>query len=267
VPSNCDYNPGKGVWFTYTPCLSGEVIVRTCGSDYQTVLSIYANSCGPLLGPLRCGVQNNALCGDSSGRIASFSGTVGMTYRILVTGYDWRSGNLRIVANGPTCPVGPVITGVVPNSVMGANSGMLMTINGSGFVSGCAVTWRDKTFGDTYPGKTPATFSPTQLTISAVFGNDPSSWTAQVIDPDGQASSEFPFSVQAPLPVITSLSPASATAGGPGFTLSVNGGTFHRGSVVRWNGSDRSTTPVLAAGLSAKRVSVVFFPAVRYESV
>jgi hypothetical protein len=47
-------------------------------------------------------------------------------------------------------------------------------------------------------------------------------------------------------PTISSLSPSSATAGGPGFTLTVNGVNFSTTSVVRWNGGDRSTAYVSA---------------------
>jgi len=43
-------------------------------------------------------------------------------------------------------------------------------------------------------------------------------------------------------PVIGSLSPAAALAGGAAFTLTVNGSGFTPGSIVRWNGADRATT-------------------------
>jgi uncharacterized protein (TIGR03437 family) len=54
-----------------------------------------------------------------------------------------------------------------------------------------------------------------------------------------------------PLPAISSLSPAGATAGDAGFTLTVIGANFLPGSVVRWNGADRSTTYVSGSQLSA----------------
>jgi hypothetical protein len=40
-----------------------------------------------------------------------------------------------------------------------------------------------------------------------------------------------------PLPSIASISPASATAGGSQFLLTVNGNDFRHDSVVNWNGS------------------------------
>ena len=54
-----------------------------------------------------------------------------------------------------------------------------------------------------------------------------------------------------PVPAIAGLSPTAVIAGDPGFTLTVNGSGFVNGSVVRWNGSDRSTTFFSSAQLKA----------------
>lgn len=54
-----------------------------------------------------------------------------------------------------------------------------------------------------------------------------------------------------PVPVLTSVSPTSALAGGPEFTLTATGTGFVTGSVVRWNGAARSTTFVSANQLTA----------------
>ena len=52
-------------------------------------------------------------------------------------------------------------------------------------------------------------------------------------------------------PTLTSLSPSSASAGVPAFTLTVNGSNFVSGSVVQWNGAARTTTFVSATQLTA----------------
>ncbi len=54
-----------------------------------------------------------------------------------------------------------------------------------------------------------------------------------------------------PVPTVTSLSPVAATAGGPAFTLTVNGSGFVGSSVVRWNGSPRATTYASSLRLTA----------------
>jgi hypothetical protein len=53
------------------------------------------------------------------------------------------------------------------------------------------------------------------------------------------------------VPATFSLSPASATAGGSAFTLQVTGANFVPGAVVRWNGSNRTTTFVSSTQLNA----------------
>lgn len=54
-----------------------------------------------------------------------------------------------------------------------------------------------------------------------------------------------------PRPAISSLTPASAAAGGPGFTLTVEGSHFTPSSTVRWNGSPRGTRYVDSGRLDA----------------
>src|SRR5205823_5626043 len=53
------------------------------------------------------------------------------------------------------------------------------------------------------------------------------------------------------VPTTISLTPATATAGGPGFTLTVNGSGFVAGAVVQWSGANRPTTYVSATQLTA----------------
>jgi hypothetical protein len=55
-----------------------------------------------------------------------------------------------------------------------------------------------------------------------------------------------------PVPTLTSLSPPSQPKGGPAFTLTVNGSDFVSGAVVRWDGSDRTTTFVDATQVTAE---------------
>jgi hypothetical protein len=57
--------------------------------------------------------------------------------------------------------------------------------------------------------------------------------------------------VNNPVPSISSISPASTTAGGSAFTLTVTGSNFVAASKVRWNGADRTTTYVSSTKLTA----------------
>jgi hypothetical protein len=53
-------------------------------------------------------------------------------------------------------------------------------------------------------------------------------------------------------PSVSSISPNSATAGGAGFVLTVNGGNFNSYSVVVWNGTAQTTSFVSGSQLTAE---------------
>src|SRR5205823_5567890 len=72
--------------------------------------------------------------------------------------------------------------------------------------------------------------------------------------PGGGTSNALTFTVTGgsnPVPTATGLSPSSAVAGGPAFTLTVTGTNLVPSSVVRWNGAARATTYVSATQLTA----------------
>ena len=72
--------------------------------------------------------------------------------------------------------------------------------------------------------------------------------------PGGGTSNVLAFTISAaanPVPALTSLAPTSAPAGGPAFTLTVNGSNFVGTSEVRWNGTARTTTVVNAGQVRA----------------
>ena len=96
------------------------------------------------------------------------------------------------------------------------------------------ITWRGKVMGTS-----PITFTNVQL---GAPGGVPIPATTQ----DGEVTVGEP----SPGPTITSLSPNWATAGGPGFTLTVHGANFVNGSTVHWDGEDRTTTFVSSTQLS-----------------
>ncbi|MCX6736147.1 MAG: YDG domain-containing protein [Candidatus Parcubacteria bacterium] len=59
-------------------------------------------------------------------------------------------------------------------------------------------------------------------------------------------------SIRNPVPIITNISPSSKDAGDSGFTLMVNGSGFLSNSVVKFNGSSRTTSFVTSAQLTAE---------------
>src|SRR5437667_463606 len=84
---------------------------------------------------------------------------------------------------------------------------------------------------------TPTVVGTFSITLSATNGN-------------GTGTGPLTLTINA-VPTIGSLSPTCTTAGGPQFTLTVNGTNFVSGSTVNWNGSPLTTTFVSATQLTA----------------
>ena len=169
------------------------------------------------------------------------------------TTYYWEVHALGSTAGGLWSSKGrfstvaaPIISSISPNPLIGSNTAQTLTINGSGFASGMQI--RLQTVGVNMTE--PALFlSSTRLQISAVFGNDPTTWSVQVVNANGSTvGAPTSFSVNAPVPTITSLSSTTASAGTAAFTLTVSGSTFSHASVVRWNGTNQPTTPIVSSG-------------------
>jgi hypothetical protein len=70
-------------------------------------------------------------------------------------------------------------------------------------------------------------------------------------DPTPNDSATTTTAVENPVPAISSLSPASAFAGGGNFTLTINGSNFVSTSQVQWNGALRTTAFVSSTQLTA----------------
>src|SRR5512139_897709 len=154
--------------------------------------------------------------------------------------------SFTVVAPNPV----PAVTSLSPSSATAGSGPFTLTVTGSNFVSGSVVRWNGVDRSTTY-------VSATQLTASILAGDvaTAGSFPVTVFNPapGGGTSNAVSFTVVAPNPVpaVTSLSPSSATAGSGPFTLTVTGSNFVSGSVVRWNGVDRSTTYVSATQLTA----------------
>jgi hypothetical protein len=161
-------------------------------------------------------------------------------------------------SNAQTFPIQyavPTTTSVTPNNAVAGTNGLTLTVNGTGFVSASIVRWN----GSDRPT---GLVSATQLTATVTPADLASQGTATVTvfnpTPGGGTSNAQTFTITpsggggSPLPVIGTLAPTSAAAGGAAFVLTVGGSSFVSGSVVRWNGANRTTTFVSATQLTAQ---------------
>jgi hypothetical protein len=144
----------------------------------------------------------------------------------------------------------PTISGLAPASLAATGSGATFTVIGSGFVSGAT--------GAFDGSARPTTFvSATELRL-ALTGADTSAAGPHAVEvtnpaPGGGRSNAFALTVVAenPVPVASSLSPATAAAGGGALAITVNGSGFVPSSVVTFEGSARPTSYVSATRLGS----------------
>ena len=121
-----------------------------------------------------------------------------------------------------------------------------MTVIGTNYNNTSVVQWNGAGLVTTF-------VSGTQLTAIVPAANVAVAGTAQVTvkNSTGSASNPVTFTINNPVPTITSLNPNSYAAGCSSFSMTVNGTNFVSGSTVRWNGTALATTYVSSTQLTA----------------
>ena len=145
----------------------------------------------------------------------------------------------------------PTLTSLSPNNALAGSGGLTLTVNGSNFVnveSNSVAQWAGADLTTTWKSITQMTAA-VPGTDTAVAGLYPV--TVLTPAPGGGISPDLIFTVNNPPPTLTSISPTSATAGGPALKLTLTGKNFVQGSAVQWNGNKLDTTYVSAAELTA----------------
>jgi hypothetical protein len=142
----------------------------------------------------------------------------------------------------------PGLTSILPTSAIAGSGAFTLTVNGSNFVSGSVVKWNASSLATTY-------VSATELTAQVPAADIATAGTASVTvfnaTPGGGTTTAQTFTVDNPVPTLTSLSSTSTTAPGAAFTLTLTGTNFVQSSSVQWNGNSLATTYVSATQLKA----------------
>jgi hypothetical protein len=131
----------------------------------------------------------------------------------------------------------PQVSGLSPTGATAGGSGFTLQVDGGNFTSHSIVQWNGS------PRQT-AYVSASQLTaqISAADIAQPGSDAVTVSDATAGVALSNAVNFGVAGPALVSISPSSATAYGPGFTLTVNGSNFTPNSVVEWQGTPLTTT-------------------------
>ncbi|WP_051719184.1 DUF4394 domain-containing protein [Hymenobacter sp. IS2118] len=152
----------------------------------------------------------------------------------------------------PTPNPAPTISSLSPSSATAGDPAFTLTVTGTGFIAGSVVSFGGTARATTFVSATQVTASIPALAI-AMAGTY--NVTVTNAAPGGGTSAPATFTVIAPVvnnpvPAISSLSPASVTAGAAPQTLTVSGSNFLATSVVNFDGSARTTTFVSATQLT-----------------
>jgi hypothetical protein len=152
--------------------------------------------------------------------------------------------NIAVITAGGTSssltftilPATPVVSKITPSLVRAGNGAFLMTVDGSNFTSPVTVNWNGTPLvttiiqGGILSAAVPASLVATTGTASVT------------VTATGGTSVPLTFAIVPPTPIITSLSPASAPAGGAQFTLIVNGTNFNSNTYITWESTWPGTT-------------------------
>ncbi len=170
--------------------------------------------------------------------------TVDASANVLQTGYT-----AGVITLDPQISTIPVLTSLNPSSVIVGGPSFTLTITGSNFINGVVaqVDGVDRVTQFVSPTEVRATILAQDITETGSIGI-----TVRNPDPNTGVSNTLNLEIVNPVPTLTSISPNSATVGGPGFTLQLTGTNFVPGVVVQWNGANRITTFVNSTQLTAQ---------------
>ncbi len=187
---------------------------------------------------------------------------------VLVTGGAPVTQAEFYVPPAPASNASPFLSLINPSSVVAGGAGFTLAVSGSNFVGNSVVNFNGVARQTTFSAAT-------ELSISVSAGDIATAGavTLTVTNPlsggGGGGTSNpltltiLPSNVQ---PVVGGLVPASATAGGPAFTLSLSGNNFTANSVVSFNGNAMTTTfssvTELQASIPASAIAVAGTPIV-----
>ena len=137
----------------------------------------------------------------------------------------------------------PHISSITPTSFIAGDPGFKLLVLGDRFNSSSRVRWNGA-------GRTTRALSGERLEADipasdlTVAGTADITVTNQDGEDDIEVSNKVSFTINNPVPVISSISPTSVAAGSADFTLTVNGSGFLTQSTIRFGNSNRNVTLV-----------------------
>lgn len=141
----------------------------------------------------------------------------------------------------------PSIASIAPTKITAGHAGFSLTLTGANFAAGDQVLFGTDTLTPPATGVTASTITVTVPTSDVATAG---AIQVRVITSDGVESNAETFTVET-APALIALDPNNTDAGGPDFTLTVNGTSFVDTDTVAWNGASLTTQFVSNTELTA----------------
>jgi hypothetical protein len=188
-------------------------------------------------------------------------GTYSDTLRFVVS--TDQAGNDQISGSPLDVPVtynvGGVanITSISPSAVVAGGPSFSLTLNGSGFSSDSQVYLETSdSAGPLEIPLSPLSVTPTRMTLTVpayLIATPGDNWISyQAFSSGAEQSNSFDLRVLASSASAPAISPVSAVAGGPGFTLTYTAPTMMANPTLEWNGMLLSTNGISATEVKAE---------------
>lgn len=175
-----------------------------------------------------------------------------LTYQVTASGSKIKSQTAKRSIILPALSTNPLIFSIAPASGVVGTSNIKVTITGDNFYPNTTFTLKQGTASLPLTKKTYISATKMTVNVSIPAGTKNGAWNLTVRNFNGKTTQATGiFTVQNPVPVITTISPATRVHGTTGFTLTVTGNKFVPGSKVRWNGVVKSTVYVSPTQLQA----------------
>jgi hypothetical protein len=164
--------------------------------------------------------------------------TKAWTYPLVVTNPPPEGGASNPVSLQVVNPI-PSITALDPADAMAGTKGLTLNVYGTGFFDDTTVSINGITRAFTLIDKTKLQI---QLTAEDLEVGKYLAISAFNALPEGGQSNSLKFTVQNPVPSLSSTTPSSIIAGSPDFTLTLNGDNFVKTSIVNFNNQQVSSS-------------------------
>ncbi len=133
----------------------------------------------------------------------------------------------------------PSLTSLSPTSRTAGTPAFTLTCIGTGMTSGSVVRWNGTPLATTLLSSTQVSAS---ITASLIAVPGTASVSIQNPSPGGGTSASLVFTINNPVPVLSSISPTSIMAGSSSVAINLTGSGFLPNSVVRFAGNDIPTS-------------------------